>query len=125
MGITAFAASAGEQLRGLRDQVGALTTSRAVPAASAAPAPAPTPLQQLLSYLPLIADYGGVAMDAFRRTRGEAAQPVKPRKKALSLARFARPAVITAVALGGGYMAYRLMVRQPSASPQPTSRSIR
>ena len=125
-GVSDLAASGGEQLRRLREQAGALMADRVAPAASDAAAHAAEPLKQVLSYLPMIAEYGVPIIQALRRTTNQAEQAVVPRKKARTMARLARPAVIAGLVLGTGYLAYRIGVRRaPSANSRLARRSAR
>lgn len=82
--------------------------TRVVSTVSDAAAHAANPLKQMLSYLPLVMEYGGPILKALRRTAGRAEQVVAPRKRSAVL-RLARPAVIVVAVLGAGYLAYRLV----------------
>ena len=116
-GVSDLAASGVEQLRRLREQAGALMAERVAPAASDVAAHAADPLRQALGYLPLIAEYGGPVLQALRRTTSQVEQAVAPPKKATIMARLARPAVVVALVVGTGWLAYRFGVRRgPSAS---------
>ena len=109
--------SGGDQLRSLREQAAALVATRVTPAASGAAVPAADPLRQVLSYLPLVVEYGAPILKVIRRTKSQVEQAVAPRRRS-AVVRLARPAAIAVALLGAGYLAYRLAgSRKVAASP--------
>ena len=125
----AKSASPKEQLGRLREQAWVLVKDRVEPAASgtAAMVAESQPIQQVLGLLPLVAEYGGLVGQVFRRVKGQTEKAVAPAFRQPAAWRWSVPlrsTVIAAAVLGVGYLAYRLSVsKSPSASRSAIRRS--
>lgn len=113
------AESAADQLSRLREQAGSLVRDRVEAASGAAAQVGKAPaFRWVLDLLPLIAEYGGVAAQAFGRARehggeyvGEQARMAAqalPRGMARRVRGALWPVAVGALVLGVGYVAYRV-----------------